>query len=256
MKIILLFILLIIVALLIAINIYLNLQNYNINKKGGEGITIPKIIIASANIQLVDPSIGSPNVYFHLVKITDENIENWKNFRTEVEKIVPEHIFDKAYGCIISELTKDKLTKKDIRIYAGSDHFKIEKHEWHDLYVAYASKEKNESIYSPNWEDLECMVTVLAKEGIPLYTNMSIFRLTHTYSYENFIVHNNLLSKHSLLKQYFEKNNNQNYPSHKSIALNLLTFIATFIQKFYTDNKVGLLTSPSNDMLEIIKKIK
>jgi hypothetical protein len=263
MEIILLFILLIIISVLIAINIHFNIH-FNINKKGGTGdkdtiIPATATVIAYAEIQLVDFSnkfspIGYSIVYFHLVKITDENIKDWQKFRTEVEKIVPEHQFDKTDGTMISKLTMDKSSNKDIRIYAGSDHFKIEKNEWHDLYVAYASKEKNESIYSPNWEDVECMVTVLAKKDIPIYTNMGIFRLTHTYSYENFIVHNDLLSKHPLLKKYFEKNNNQNYPSHRSIALNLLTFIAIFIQKFYSDNKIGLLTSPSNAMLEIIKK--
>lgn len=180
------------------------------------------------------------DVYFHMVKITSENIETWKIFEAKIKEITPIRGFDNLDG-------------RGNGIWSGLDYFVIKERN-DDLFVAYASKVLNKTNNPPDWKDVECMVTVIAKEGIPYFTYMGIFALLHTYDNEFFYEANRISYLGQELKEYLVSIN-YSYPSHKYISMHLFTFIGTHIKAFYAQCPIALLTSPVETIKIIAQKI-
>ena len=116
------------------------------------------------------------DVYFHMVKITSENINAWKEFENKIKEITPMRGFDNLDG-------------HGNGIWSGLEYFVIKERK-EDLFVAYSSKILNKTNNPPDWKDVECIVTVIAKEGVPYFTYMGIFAFLHTYD-EDFFYKNN-----------------------------------------------------------------
>ena len=215
------------------------------------------------------PPLGSSDVYFHMVKITEENVEGWKQFEKKIKEMTPRTLINinaKMYEMLPIDSDSPEMRPNDdraISINAGLDHFNIRvSNTFSDLFVVYASKELNKTNLPPDWKDVEIMVTVLAKEGVPFVTQMGIVKLAHTYTRGAF--GKNLIDinpetnniDYSMNPELFEylKLINFKYPSHSYISLYLFTFIGTHIYQFFSDKKTALFTSPTNTVSSIVTR--
>jgi len=205
--------------------------------------------------------MGHQMYFFHMVKITEENLSKWEIFKQKLDTITPAAIVN------VNPLKNTKYEHaRVINIDAGLNDFKIKKSNTvSDLFVVYASKELNKTNLPPNWQDVEMMVTIIAKEGIPFITQMGIVKLAHTYTKEAF---SNLIDMHTnTIKNAYNKvrinqelfdyliSINFNYPSHKYISLYVFAFIATRINSFYLSEKTALFTSPVHIVADIVGKL-
>ena len=189
------------------------------------------------------------DVYFHMIKITEGNKMEWQDFIKLLKKITPRQDLT-----IYNRDNSGKLTFTEISLTLGIDFLKILDDELlrHDLYIAYASKILNKTNNPPDWRDVECIVSVCAKEGIPYFTNMGIFSLAHIFEKKNYTNKNGYeITIEEELRTYLESIK-YNYPAHKNISMYLFTFIAMNIQQFYTDQKVALFTSPALGFTDMI----
>lgn len=233
-----------------------NLIDHNLIDHNLEDST-PSVIIAKASILLKQqkkfPSDPEPSPilgdsFFHIVQITDANRLQWEEFRSNLEEIMPSSFKSFKY-------LRDNRDFSTVHIESGFGYFDITTTHNHDIYVAYASILQNNSINPPNWQDVECMVSILGKKNVPFYSPVGIFVLPHTYpktSHNSIIENINRFGKSKILINYLKSLKPQ-YPSHKNIALMLLTFAGKFIQNFYKDSKTALFTSPTDDMTSIIR---
>jgi len=204
-------------------------------------------------------SLGSSDVYFHMVKITEENVIEWRQFEDKIKEIspVPGTLININYSI---DMPRHNTT---INMNAGLNHFKIrESNTFSDLFVVYASKELNKTNFPPDWKDVEIMVTVLARENVPFVTQMGIVRLAHTYTKAAFAkvidfstdTINTFFNHRELNQELYDylKLINFNYPSHSHMSLYLFTFIGTYIYQFFSTKKTALFTSPTQDISNIV----
>lgn len=210
----------------------------------------PEIIVASAHIPTnnsMHKEFGATEfgaTYFHLVKLTERNNKQWVEFRKMLKNSIPLYDIYDGNGHRITPISvfNDFLPNEEIS-------------EYHDLFIAYISIKEHKSTNPPNWQDLECIVTVLAKKKIPLYTNMGIFRFPHTFLYhkdDGQMLINNIRHKVPINSEM--QRLALDYPTHKNISMYLFMFIGIYIQEFYADKKIGLLTSPVNVIIDLVKK--
>jgi hypothetical protein len=232
-------------------------------------VNIPDMVFAKSKLPLAYRNGFSSNVYFHMVKITKKNVTEWDAFTYNIKIITPNELQDTTGNMLItppdaiSKLDKVARNSRTIFINAGLDYFNIrESDASSDLFVVYASKRLNKTMLPPTWQDVEIMVTVISKEGVPFATPMGIVKLAHTYQKEAFgnmlgqpksdnpsIIENRSIS--SVL--YDELNKIKfNYPSHRRISLYLFTFIGTRINQFYLSEKTALFTSPTDTISSIV----
>lgn len=223
---------------------------------------IPNAVFAKSTIPLAQqnkelPTLGQSDVYFHMVKITEENVERWGQFEETIKKITPPQLINKDWKSTMQRPDSDGISDtiavhtKIIDLNAGLAHFKVRaSNAILDLFVIYASKELNKTNFPPDWKDVEIMVTVIAKEGVPFVTQMGIVKLAHTYTKGAF---KDLIDTNKINKDLFKHLNSINfsYPSHSRISLYLFTFIGTHIYQFFSTKKIALFTSPT----EIISSI-
>lgn len=229
-------------------------------------ISLTNISIAKASIlekrgrcsiaNELDPLYKYPNpiksdVYFYMIKITDDNISQWKVFEQKIKSM--EESIQVMYNSI------------GVKFTAGLNFFNIKKRR-EDLFVAYASIMLNETIFPPDWRDVECMVSIIAKEGIPYFTNMGIFTMMHTFPLDSYSFED-LSSKKLILLPYISGNDldtdlsnyftnrTESYPAHKYISAHLFTFIGIHINNFYVDEKTALFTSPTDGIAIILSKV-
>jgi len=230
--------------------------------------SISDMVFAKSIISLSSGN-GPSDVFFHMVKITEENLSEWSEFEKNIKKITPNmlnYIGDQLITPpdAISKLPAYKVESKSRHIYmnAGLDYFEIRKSDTSsDLFVVYASKTLNKTKLPPNWQDVEIMVTVASKEGVPFATPMGIVKLAHTYPKKAFgnmigpkIETPSVIENKSLNRDLYAELDkiNFNYPSHRHISLYLFTFIGTFINQFYVSEITALFTSPTNTISSIV----
>jgi hypothetical protein len=210
----------------------------------------PEIIVASAHIPTINPMHTEFNAtefsatYFHLVKLTKQSHKQWVEFKKMLERSIPLYdIYDENNNKIgFSAGFNDFLPNKEIPKY-------------HDIFIAYVSRKEHKSTNPPNWQDLECIVTVLARDNIPLYSNKGIFRFPHTFLYHKDrgkMLINNI--RHKVPIDSEMQRLALDYPTHKNISMYLFMFIGIYIQEFYADKKIGLLTTPVNVIINLVKK--
>ena len=218
---------------------------------------IPNAVFAKSTIPLSSGD-GASDVYFHMVKITEENIERWKQFEKTIKEITPPQLINKDWKSTMQRPDSAGLSDtiavhtKIIDLIAGIDHFKVRaSNAISDLFVVYASKELNKTNFPPDWKDVEIMVTVIAKEGVPFVTQMGIVKLAHTYTKGAF---KDLIDKNKINKDLFDylDSINFSYPSHSRISLYLFTFIGTHIYQFFSTKKIALFTSPTEIISSIV----
>jgi len=200
-------------------------------------------VFAKANIlkKKQDEILGDKSdVFFHMIKITSENINAWKEFENKIKEITPMRGFNNLDG-------------NGNGIWSGLDYFVIKERK-EDLFVAYASKVLNKTNNPPDWKDVECMVSIIAKEGVPYFTYMGIFAFLHTYDNDFFYEKNRMMHLGQELKEYLGSIN-YDYPAHKYISMYLFTFIGTHIKGFYTKHPIALLTSPVETIKTISEKV-
>ena len=202
------------------------------------------------NICTSDPI--KSDVYFHMVKIIDENIFQWQVFEQKIKSM------EKSIQVMYN--------KRRVYFTAGLNHFNIIKRR-EDLFVAYASIILNKTIFPPDWEHVECMVSIIAKEGIPYFTNMGIFTMMHTFPLESYNYQEDRSSRKLILLPEISGNDvdtelsnyfttrGESYPAHKYISAHLFTFIGTHINNFYADEKTALFTSPTEGIASILSKV-
>ena len=238
-------------------------ESSTMSKKVG----ITDMVFAKSTISLSSGD-GSSDVYFHMVKITKKNVTEWAAFTYNIKKITPSTLQDTGTMFItppdaISKLDKVAKSSRAIHIDAGLNYFDIRECDISsDLFVVYASKILNKTMLPPNWQDVEIMVTVMSKEGVPFATPMGIVKLAHTYTKEAFgnmlgspnsenpsVIENRSISSDLYDELYRIK---FNYPSHRRISLYLFTFIGTRINQFYLSEKTALFTSPTDTISSIV----
>jgi hypothetical protein len=212
----------------------------SIHNDGTSGIFAKANIELKKQIDLKRPK--KTDSYFHIIKLTDENTSKWNEFEATIKRVTPRFISKKINNW------RDPANR--IALCAGFDYFNPHlygafKEKGYDLYVAYASNTLNKSILPPDWINVECMVTVITKKDIPMYSNMGLTTLAHTFSKEyqtpyNFDGPDIVFGK---------------YESHKYISMYLFTFIGTTISHFYSNAKEALLTSPTESVHIVVSKV-
>ena len=209
---------------------------------------VPSAVFATAALPLKKDQSSSTNVYFHMIKLTAENLSEWKAFETSIKKMAN----------LDSLINYDTFSYSIIDLTAGLNYFSIQIDSRYDKYVVYVSKELNNTNNPPDWRDVECMVTVIAKDDIPYFTNMGILALPHTFTKKNFIryLHEDGSNRGSLKPELFNylTEIDFNYPSHKYVSLYLFIFIGAKINSFYSTLKTALLTSPTAAIAHIVSK--
>ena len=201
------------------------------------------------------PSTSTPiksDVYFHMIKIIDANITQWQEFEQKIKSM--------------EENIQVMYNGKSVNFTTGLNHFNI-RERVEDLFVAYASIKPNLSIFPPDWKDVECMVSIIAKEGIPYFTNMGIFTMMHTFPILSYNFIEDKAAKKIILRPYrsdytidpelsrYFEDRNESYPAHKYISVYLFTFIGSRINNFYVDEKTALFTSPTEEIVIILSKV-